>query len=48
MSRTKAEAMETIGDAVVPCSAVYDSVELSEYQDFELLGILQWIEHPTR
>ena len=34
MSRTKAEAMET-GDAGVPCSAVYDTVELSENQDFE-------------
>ena len=48
MSRTKAEAMETIGDAVVPCSAVYDTVELSENQDFEQREIFQWIEHPTR
>ena len=48
MSRTKAEAMETIGDAGVPCGAVYDTVELSENQDFEQRGIFQWIEHPTR
>ena len=48
MSRTKAEAMETIGDAGVPCSAVYDTIELSENPDFEERGIFQWIEHPTR
>ena len=43
MSRTKAEAMETIGDAVVPFSAVYDTVELSENQDLEQRGIFQWL-----
>ena len=48
MSRTKAEAMETIGSAGVPCSAVYDTVELSENPDFEERGIFQWIDHPTR
>ena len=48
MSRTKADAMETIGDSGVPCSAVYDRVELSENQDIEQRGNFQWIEHPTR
>ncbi|MDP7392352.1 MAG: CoA transferase [Alphaproteobacteria bacterium] len=47
MSRTKAEAMETISSAGVPCSAVYDTVELSENPNFEERGIFQWIDHPT-
>jgi formyl-CoA transferase len=48
MERTKAEAMETIGGGGVPCGAVYDTLELSENQDFEDRGIFQWIDHPTR
>jgi crotonobetainyl-CoA:carnitine CoA-transferase CaiB-like acyl-CoA transferase len=48
MERTKAEAMETIGGGGVPCGAIYDTLELSENQDFEDRGIFQWIDHPTR
>ena len=48
MSRTKAEAMETISSAGVPCSAVYDTVELSENPNFEERGIFQTMHHPTR
>ena len=48
MERTKAEAMETIGGGGVPCGAIYDTLELSESQDFEDRGIFQWIDHPTR
>ena len=48
MSRTKAEAMETIGDARLPCSAAYDTVELSVNHNFEQRGIFQWIEHSIR
>jgi formyl-CoA transferase len=40
--------METIGGGGVPCGAVYDTLELSENQDFEDRGIFQWIDHPTR
>ena len=28
--------------------AIYDTLELSENQDFEDRGIFQWIDHPTR
>jgi crotonobetainyl-CoA:carnitine CoA-transferase CaiB-like acyl-CoA transferase len=48
MERSKAEAMETIGGGGVPCGAIYDTLELSENQDFEDRGIFQWIDHPTR
>ena len=47
-ARTKAEAMETVGGAGVPCSAVYDTVELQDNPDFETRGIFQWVDHPTR
>lgn len=48
MARTKNEAMETIGGAGVPCGAIFDTLELSENEDFEKRGIFQWIDHPTR
>ncbi len=47
-ARTKAEAMEIIGGAGVPCSAVYDTIELQDNPDFEERGIFQWIDHLTR
>ncbi|MEM7405665.1 MAG: CoA transferase [Pseudomonadota bacterium] len=46
--RTKAEAMQEIGEAGVPCGAVYDTMELYNNPDFENRGIFQRFEHPTR
>ena len=46
--RTKAEAMEEIGSAGVPCGAVYDTMELYQNPDFEERGIFQTMHHPTR
>ena len=46
--RSKADAMQEIGQAGVPAGAVYDTEELQNNPDFESRRIFQSMQHPTR
>jgi formyl-CoA transferase len=44
----KREAMRILGEAGVPCSAVFDTLELTEDPDLNRRGVIVTVEHPTR
>jgi formyl-CoA transferase len=39
--------MRVLGEAGVPAGAIFDTMELTEDEDFERRGIMQTMEHPT-
>jgi len=46
--RTKWEVMETLGEAGVPCSAVYDTLDIFNDKHLRSRGSIMTIEHPER
>ena len=45
--RTKDEAMKILGEAGVPCSAIFDTQELHENEHLTSRGFIKSIEHPN-
>jgi formyl-CoA transferase len=45
---TKQEAMRILGEAGVPCSAVFDTLELTEDPHLNKREVIVEIDHPTR
>jgi len=45
--RTKWEVMETMGEAGVPCSAVYDTIDLLDDRHLKARGQVKVVEHPV-
>jgi crotonobetainyl-CoA:carnitine CoA-transferase CaiB-like acyl-CoA transferase len=43
----KREAMRILGEAGVPAGAVFDTMELTDAEDFERRGIIQTMQHPV-
>lgn len=46
-NRTKFEAMEALGAAGVPCSAVYDSLDIFNDKHLAARGMIKTYQHPT-
>ncbi|MGH7912612.1 MAG: CoA transferase [Candidatus Dormibacteraceae bacterium] len=46
--RSKHEAMRILGEAGVPCSAVFDTLELTEDRSLREREVIVEVEHPTR
>ncbi len=47
-ARTKWEVMETLGTAGVPCSAVYDTLDIFADRHLAARGAIMTIDHPVR
>lgn len=45
--RNKFEAMESLGAAGVPCSAVYDTADILDDRHLKARGMIKTIQHPT-
>jgi formyl-CoA transferase len=47
-SRTKAEVMQTLGDAGVPAGAVYDTIEITQDPALQKHEMIVTVDHPQR